>query len=226
MIKEYYNYNKNHSSYNENNINKRKYFDKEKIYVDKNTKVLEIGFGKAQFTEKCSRKKVKEYTGIEATYSFYKNAKKKYPAYNFVYGGAIETLEKNTKKYDLIYMNQVFEHISMNEGKKLIEKLYSKLEKNGKIINIFPNAASTFSATYLRYNDITHKTLYTENSIRQIINSLEIKKAEIYNEKIGKTSLKRIIHLIYRFFIEIIYKTQGYNFPRTYTKNMVVIIKK
>lgn len=65
-------------------------------------------------------------------------------------------------------MSHVFEHFSIEEGITLANQVLKHLKPHGKRINIMPNAGC-ISAGVARYNDITHKVIYTSNSFSQVL---------------------------------------------------------
>lgn len=101
-----------------------------------------------------------------------------FPDYFISCADVIVFLKQTDKKYDYIFSAHVFEHFSIDDGIILADLIYSHLKDGGKWINIMPNA-SNFMAGYGRYNDITHKVLYTENSFTQSLTYAGFSKEKI-----------------------------------------------
>jgi len=125
-------------------------------------------------------------------------------------------------------MSQVFEHFTIEEWNKLINLFHWSLKSWGLWINIMPNAQSIYNVWYLRYNDITHKTLYTSNSFNQLIlNNWFLKNNIIHkNAFIWYNIIKRIIFKISVFFHKVLLLSIWSSLPKIYTMNLISIIRK
>ncbi len=172
MVK-YSNYFKNNSSYGtriaENSPSQDKEMERKfGRYIYPKAKILEIGTGLWTFASYCSHKGVKDYTGIEIDKWIAKAAAKYFKEYSIHGDDAIHFLKKTKEKYDTIFMSHVFEHFSIEEGITLANQVLKHLKPHGKRINIMPNAGC-ISAGVARYNDITHKVIYTSNSFSQVL---------------------------------------------------------
>jgi len=79
-----------------------------------------------------------------------------------------EYLSDKSNAYDLIILNDVFEHIPTTESMGLLALLNTALRPGGTLVIRVPNMANIFAA-YSRYLDITHVAGYTEYSLMQIL---------------------------------------------------------
>ena len=193
---------------------------------NKNFRILDIGCGDGSFTRICNKKGFANYYGIDLCEDFITKNKKLYPDYTFKNIDIFDFFSTNKDKFDIIYMSHVFEHFDMKKGKELLQQIHSNLNKNGYLLNIMPNASSIFLACELRYKDITHKTIYTENSFNQLLNPLSFNNVVHMNNYIGQTKVKRLIHKIAKFIFQILIKSLGFSYPKIYTNEIITIAKK
>jgi len=71
------------------------------------------------------------------------------------------------KLYDRIFLFDVLEHFSAEDGHKLLIALRQIMAPHGEIVLKMPNASSPWGLKY-QFGDITHITSYTPDSIRQM----------------------------------------------------------
>ena len=116
----------------------------------KNTKILDLGCGGGLVSESLSRLGAK-VTGIDFVANNINIARhhsiKSKLKIDYIHGD-IEKIKMN-KKFDLIIMFEILEHV--NNWKKLLLKIDKNLKKDGKIIisTINRNLISKFTAIYL-----------------------------------------------------------------------------
>lgn len=97
----------------------------------------------------------------------------------------IENLNDYNGNFDIIYADQVFEHI--NHPKKTIKLLYDKLKKNGLIYLKFPNSKNfkkKLNNNYVPKKDCAHPlehiNLYNAKSFQKMIEGLNLIELNIY----------------------------------------------
>lgn len=137
----------------------------------KKINVLEIGPGRGVFAEACLKEKM-EYTAIEVNPTLANNLSKK--GFNVINSKA-PPIPIISNKFDIVYMNQVFEHMNNIEmAQKMIEECYRLLKKGGILCIISPD--------YLMWKeeffngDYTHNYVTTTRRLKDIYydNGLEI----------------------------------------------------
>lgn len=134
-----------------------------------NIRVLEIGCGQWYFAQYCKELGVISYTWYDLDASIVEYCSELFPSYTFSNGDVYDHLQSAPNSYDIVFMSHVFEHIPIEQRDSMIQCIYSALKPWGQRINIMPNAWTLFMWTYWRYNDLTHITLYTENSYGQLL---------------------------------------------------------
>lgn len=86
--------------------------------------------------------------------------------------------EKTKKKYACIISFDVIEHLTVEQQKSYIMNCLNMLEEGGNFIIRTPNMNNPF-ALHIRYIDITHKTGFTDESMKQLLDEIEIDKYKI-----------------------------------------------
>lgn len=177
----------------------------EKVYFDNITKlvslsdganILEIGFGNGSFLGYAH---IEGYScdGIESNNKLIDNAKKNnFSAYN-----TIDQID-NQKKYDLIVLFDVIEHIEADKVEIFINKLKDKLAIDGSIFLRFPNGSSPLGLGN-QHGDPTHCNIVTLSKLNYWCNNLGLEMIKyrgdirpfIFRHKINKAP-SRIIKFI------------------------------
>ena len=101
-----------------------------------------------------------------------------------------EYLHNKHNVYDLIILNDVLEHISYEDAIPLLKQLHSALVDGGTLVLRVINASSILSM-YSLYLDITHKTLYTEYSLVQLLEQTGFVKNSFVRDNIHIISFLR-----------------------------------
>lgn len=98
-------------------------------------------------------------------------------------------VESITEQFDAIIMFEVIEHLSLQEGIELMNKLYNRLNNGGIIIVSTPNIFNP--ARYMR--DATHQTFYAYDELCGLFSIAGFDVKEVYrsyNDAIHRYLLK------------------------------------
>jgi len=190
--------------------NKKRYFkniiNKLSNIITSQDDVLEIGSYYGAFGSQI-KEKVKNYTGLELSTHASKYAKNNFNL-NIENKSIFTFFENSSKKFDIIFMFDVIEHLdNPNEVIKLCSK---NLKDNGKIIISTMNMNSIFAKvtkSYYPWIIPMHKFYFTDHSIKKILNRNNLNLDKILMDV-------RIISLEYLFlkisqkitFFKFIYK--------------------
>lgn len=142
-------------------------------YIGKNKKlqILEIGTGYGIMTEMLKKYGIVE--GIEP----YKDAVD-YTANTLdikIYNGTLETY-KNKKKYDVIALFDVLEHIKNDD--LAIKKIHKMLNKDGLILLTVP----AYKFLWSKHDDLNaHYRRYTKTQLKNKLNGFKIIKTSYFN---------------------------------------------
>jgi len=193
----------------------------------KNIKILEIWCWMWCFTEFIKNLNIKDYTWIDLDNDSIIFLKEKYPEFHFINISVFDFL-KWEDKYDIIFISHVFEHFSIEEWILLSKLIFKSLKSNGVWINIMPNAWSLYYSWYMRYVDITHKTLYSYESFSQILLQSWFQKDKILHKNflVSCKFYFRFVKTIWIFIHKILLWLIWQSFHKIYTDNLLTIIKK
>ena len=151
--------------------NKRIFNILNELTGQKKINVLEIGPGRGVFAEVCLNEKI-EYTAIEVNQTLANSLSKK----GFrVINSKAPPIPIISNKFDLIYMNQVFEHMdSIEMAQKLIEECYRLLKQGGILCIISPDYLIWKEEFF--NGDYTHNYVTTTRRLKGIFydNGLEV----------------------------------------------------
>jgi SAM-dependent methyltransferase len=81
---------------------------------------------------------------------------------------ARDYLKGRTVEFQTILAIDVLEHMTREEGLELLEDVHLALRPGGTVIIQVPNLASPFGGA-IYFGDLTHRTGFTETSIRQLL---------------------------------------------------------
>lgn len=197
----------------------------------KNVSILEIGPGFGEFIEYCSDKKIASIDIVERDKSVINFLKKNYRLRTVFLNQDVWKIDRKLKRYDLIMMTQVLEHIPVVDHIKVLRTLYKHLNSKGAIIITVPNIGNPL-ATFERYYDYTHQTAFTEHSLEQMVDFAGLKKAKISLQgfRIPPVSLINIMRIFMQSILHVLFKLSyilnGGVYPRILTTNISLIIEK
>ncbi len=199
-----------------------------KLPKDKNIKILDIGCGNGKYLKVLKKYGYNSIFGIDISEEQIKIAKQS--NLNVQCSDALEFLKNNTKKYDVIFLIDVLEHIELEKTFELIDLIYNSLENEGSFFIQVPNAIAPLSP--LRYADITHKRAYTTYSLRQTLKFSGFKYLKFYELAPFVHGTKSFVrnalwHLMIKPIIKSFMLTSyGTSFEKIYTANFLCILKK
>ncbi len=133
----------------------------ENFNIEKNSKVLEPGFGRGEFLKQFENFNMEtfgmDYTKYSGDKNFELNAKTKiHNAENFPY-----PYENNF--FDLVYSKSFIEHFYYTD--KILEEIYRIIKPGGKIITLTPSWRHMYK---IFYDSCTHRTAFTKKSINDL----------------------------------------------------------
>jgi len=130
----------------------------EKFSIQKNSKLLDLGCGRGEFTKGFLDQGMDCY-GVDQS----DQAKKFCPAAKIKVANLEERLPFEDNCFDVIYSKSVLEHFYYPE--KLLSEAYRVLKPNGLIISLTPDWAHNVICFH---EDFTHRTAFTSKSLDDI----------------------------------------------------------
>lgn len=143
------------------------YFDNisKLVRLGNNANILEIGFGNGSFLGYSNRAGY-SFDGVESNNKLVENAKNS----NYSVFNTIDQIDCK-KKYDLIALFDVIEHVEADEVEIFFNKLKDKLAIDGSLFLRFPNGSSPLGLGN-QHGDPTHCNIITLSKLNYWCNNL------------------------------------------------------
>ncbi len=203
-------YTKYHSSFNslisiadEKTLNRLYAHYDYKIYpiikkFNSSANILELGCGPGYLLQYLKSKGFNNCFGIDLSSEQIEIANSK--GNSVIQGDAIEFLKAHQKTYDLIFAFDFIEHFTKDELIELSNLIYDSLNQGGIFIIRTPNGQGIFAGTVI-YGDLTHQTIFTPNSLIQLLSQSGFKEVHCFeNGPISKDLKGFIRKLFWGFF--------------------------
>ena len=165
-------------------------FLKSKIRLNKNTRILDVGCGRANIIGSLQKeyKFKKKPIGIDIVKN--ENIKK-----NIIFNrsDALTFFKKTNKKFDLILIKQTIHFFNKNEIKSLISKAKTKLHKKGKLLIFSLKTKNNKIVCFKKMKINLNKSLRKDELLLKIIkNKLKNSKESNFNFKVNITKKKYV----------------------------------
>ena len=220
-----------------------KTFARKKDYIDynlrdyfkevgfKNLKLLEMGPGLGEFASYLNDKGITQLDLIDNDKRVIDYVKKEYKVKNGFLTNNISQIDNKLGSYNFIFLMQVLEHLPIGAYAEVVRILYKHLDDGGFLVIVVPNANNPLGLVE-RYGDLQHTGIFTEQSLKDLINlsgiksfSIKIKSYEIppFDPiNIIRITLQKILHYLLLGLLII----NGGVFFKTMTQNIMLIIRK
>lgn len=152
-------------------------FERKLAYLDHNyggflaegQTALEIGPGLGEFCALASRRRI-EVDIVDRDEAVVRHVRSRYPvrASWCTSAESLPALDGTLPSYDRIVMVQVLEHLELGSLVPVMAFLFRHLNPGGKLLATVPNGATPLGGIE-RYSDITHRTAFSANSLRQLV---------------------------------------------------------
>jgi 2-polyprenyl-3-methyl-5-hydroxy-6-metoxy-1,4-benzoquinol methylase len=196
-------------------------------------RVLEIGPGLGEFLHFVGEKGVTVIDIVDRDRGVLGRVQSQFPVRNAWMCSAeeIASLDGELEEYDRIFLLQVMEHIETRHLQSFLRTLYGHLAPGGMIVITVPNGGNPLSIVE-RYSDITHHNLFSENSLKELVELTELPGAvcRVQGYRIPPVSLldgariaaQAALHLLLKAIMVI----NGGVFFSIYQPNITLIIEK
>ena len=197
---------------------------------NKNADILDLGCGMGHFLYFLKKEGYRNYIGIDLSQECveYCLKNKLGNKRNILFINAQKYLQKTKKKFDLIVMNDVIEHIKKEQITPVLSLIRKRTNKKGKVIIKTLNSANPITGNSSRYMDFTHTVGFTQESLAQTLRMAGFKKVKICPQNIwvfnplvnliGKT-LQGFFNSIFRLF----YLLYGRKTTTIFTKDIIAV---
>ena len=143
----------------------------------KDAGIIEFGCGSGYFLQFLNDNGFSNTFGIDISEEQVVQAKSK--NVNADVTDVFEFVRTNKKKFDIIFALDFIEHFNKEELLKLFTGFYDILNKNGILIIHTPNGEGLFPNQRI-YGDLTHYTIFTPNSLLQILRLTNFSDVEFF----------------------------------------------
>ncbi len=198
--------------------------------LPKDAKILDFGCGVGQFLFYLQREGFQNISGIDISKSQIEFALQMQPKVEFSHvSNSVDFLQRHPEQYDVITMNDVLEHIDLEQMIPLLQALYKSLRPGGLIVIKTINSAYPLSNAS-RYLDLTHTVSFHEKSLTQLLRHVGYKNISCYQEEIGiynpLFAFKKLAVIFVRLLVKIlIYFTES-DWPEIISVNLIAYGRK
>jgi 2-polyprenyl-3-methyl-5-hydroxy-6-metoxy-1,4-benzoquinol methylase len=194
--------------------------------VDKTNAILDLGCGYGSFLSFLQSKNYTNVTGVDRSTQEISLCKKLFTSYSFVQADILNFVSLTDKKFDVIYLSHVIEHIKKEDLFLFLDGVKKILTDRGIFVIIAPNSAAYFNAAANRYGDLTHEIGFTELSLRQVLMVSGFNHIEARNYYGTGKPLLRFLRRGALLFFELFVQILGYDKQNVHTPSILVIAKK
>lgn len=202
-------------------------------YLAAGQTVLEVGPGRGEFLGVLERHGIDDVDIIEPDGEVGRHIIAHFPVKRhwFLPLEELSAVDADLRSYDLIVLVQVLEHVRRDKLTEVVRLLYGHLKPGGRLLIVVPNGGNPFGVVEL-YADLTHVSLFTENSLRQLVEWAGIGDAdvEIRGYRVPASSLlncvriavQKVLHLL---LLAMLVANTG-NVYRTLDPNICLIVRR
>ncbi len=198
------------------------YYDKylkQHLRLSDDKEILELGCGIGGLLYFLKKSGCENFLGVDISEEQLSICQK-YVTTKVVNEDVLSFLKNHDRKYDLIVLFDLIEHLAKDKIIQFIKLLYMTLNVNGRILLRTPNMGSLFGLRS-RHIDFTHEVGFTEESIKQVFHQSEFSKVQVYNTYIGKKRL-----FVVKCYQRILEKLYNIKLSNIVTQDLLLIATK
>jgi 2-polyprenyl-3-methyl-5-hydroxy-6-metoxy-1,4-benzoquinol methylase len=193
----------------------------------KDVRILELGCGRGIFLEFLIDNGYNNVFGIDISKEQIDIAKAQ--NLNVKEISVLEYLQSNNEKFDVIFAIDFVEHFKKDELIPMFEGIYNNLNNCGAFIFHTPNGLG-INANRMIYGDLTHSTIFTPNSVFQVLklvgfDKIEFFETEPYAKNVNGT-LRLLLWKTVKLFSNIIRLIETGGTEKILTQNFIGFSKK
>lgn len=198
--------------------------------VDRHVPILDVGCGGGQFLLYLKNEGFTSLYGVDTSPDQVITAQN-LGLTSVSCGQAQEYLSQYRSFFGVINIQNVLEHLTRDELLEMLDLIHTALGDGGQIWIIVPNGLSPWGVA-VRFDDLTHETCYTPQSLTQALTTCGFSDIEFKEIRPLTHGIKSIIRLalwhVIRFFIHA-WRMIEFGAPSiasVYTHDMQVIARK
>ncbi len=176
---------------------------------DKNICILDYACGCGDFIAYLKLRGYNNVQGCDINTDLLDYASQNYQVETHLISTLNEFYKQFENNFDIINMKDIVEHIEKNNLINDLVLIRKMLKTGGKLIVSCPQM-SGFTSLFTLYNDFTHVALFTESSLKYVLNSAGFKNVDIVYPDIPftlkpTTLFFRLLQIIWFKLIQFIY---------------------
>lgn len=199
---------------------------------DKTSSIFDFGCGRGEFLDYLKIRGYRSISGGDINSGLVDMAFKRTGLDLQKIGNMEEFIEKNKEKYDIVNLKDVAEHIEKTELQDFLIKLAKILKPGGMILVSGPQICG-FTSVFTLYDDFTHRTLFTSNSLSFVLKSAGYKDIKLVKPYVPfSLSPTKIALRMARYFWFLFIKTAyliertGERMPEVFGDRIMMTAKK
>ena len=161
--------------------------------LDRGARILDLGCGPGYMLKLLQTEGFTNLNGIDISEEQIAIARRR--GLNVEKADAIEFLANLKESYEVIFGLDFLEHFHKGEIFNLLPLIHRSLSPGGILIIQTPNGQGLFSRQVI-YGDLTHCTIFTPNTIRQLLQLFKFSNIKCYNTNPIYGGLKGVIRWI------------------------------
>lgn len=164
------------SSQSNKKVLKKRYIPLLKDF-DKDAAIIDLGCGAGNFLQSLKDEGFVNLFGIDISEQQIEKALSKMVNARKI--NVFDFIETNKKKFNIIFALDFVEHFQKKELLKLFSGIYDMMSEDGVLIIHTPNGEGLFPNQRI-YGDLTHLTIFTQNSLVQILRIVNFTEIKFY----------------------------------------------
>ncbi len=137
--------------------------------LDRSAAVLDLGCGSGALLAYLGQRGFSHARGVDISAEQVELARRRGVAAE--QHDALAFLAANSERFDVVVVVDVFEHFTRDELSQLVRRLFSALKPQGRLIVQTANGAGLHPGQVI-YGDLTHQTIFTPESLGQLLRSV------------------------------------------------------
>ena len=129
-------------------------------------KLLDLGCGEGHFLDFVRDEGFSNYLGVDHDPEAIRVCQE--AGHAVILSDVLDFFNASQEDFDVIAMNDLIEHFEHSNARLLVGGAFSRLVEGGLLVVRTPNASYLHSPSLL-YGDLTHKYMYTSETLRQVL---------------------------------------------------------
>ncbi len=194
--------------------------------LSKQSRILELGCGQGQVLDFLNKQGFSSVEGIDTSEEQVMAAEQY--GLQVYHSDVFDFLQASLHAYDLVLAIDFVEHFTRQELIQLLYGIKEVLNKGGHLILRTPNGQGIFAGQVI-YGDLTHMTILTPQSLRQILRftGFEIVsiKESLFSTKGPKRKIRYMLWNLLKIGLNVMRKISSGKSQDIWTENFVCIAK-